>query len=79
MWLLWAARPAGLLSPSASPLACALQDVLCNGAGRYLSIQRLSRPADADSRVLSLREVQVGNCAYAGALTCAWLVPATDG
>lgn len=41
-----------------------LQDVLdtrCNGKGRYLSIQKLSKPGDVVTRILQLAEVEVSS------------------
>ena len=46
--------------PAPPPPAQDVLDVPCNGTGRYLSIQRLTRQSNSDSWALILVEVQVG-------------------
>ena len=50
----------------------------CNGAGRYLSIQRLSRPGDSESLYLTLVEVEVRLCAEAAARVLACVCSCID-
>ena len=62
--------------PGRLPAGQQTADVACAGGGRWLSVQRLSRGGDDDSRVLQLAELQVLgvlpplDCPNRGQLSC---------